>query len=644
MMSELPDLTDWNDMFELPFKMKKEDYLKTFDNMDALTFVTNGIDIFGNDFFEFLNDKSFKDNLAIKLFNESIDTDCWAFYRRLVNIYGVDTLLKIYNKDTLSKIVKDGHLYIVIAAMLEDDVNYVLEYALTDNEFLTNLINNAPYYYSVLNNINYDLIKKYLTKNFKFVKDYFIINNNDYEKLFNDSDIDENTLSKIITKIYDINFISNFFINDKRSLNVFKRLNKEEIGYLIKNNVRFSKEITRSDYLFESIKDESLINFRNKINKISINSNDLDIENKVFNYYSNLLSNYNFSTNLFREYENIGEIEYPFKTDYILSSGALYNRSYDNLKELTNKKISEIVIDYLFKDNIYNVFINIRELLSYNDSLENKIISSNMVKFYKMILDIDKISNEEKINLFYRFKNHRIDTVFYDDINALKKNSYNKFKDEVLYVNSNNKSSELSNKYNTDIYDYRDKEFLILARVLKTPYREDTKNVRDCYSLISNEHVELIYKNDKYIYGYNDFDVNKIMHVYEHDAYSSDLKNGTRFINRIYSPSDLINVSSSINEIQILNTKKDNRYYESIKPSYIIAINDITMEEVNESKRLNIPIVLINEKHKKIINKPVHTNYGRNISHDIFENDTLYSYTRDDSISRDEEIERSKKR
>ena len=48
-MSELPDLTDWNDMFEFPFKMKKEDYLKTFDNIDALTFVTNGIDIFGND-------------------------------------------------------------------------------------------------------------------------------------------------------------------------------------------------------------------------------------------------------------------------------------------------------------------------------------------------------------------------------------------------------------------------------------------------------------------------------------------------------------------------------------------------------------------------------------------------------------------
>ena len=215
-MRELPDLTDWNDMFELPFKMKKEDYLKTFDNMDALTFVTNGIDIFGNDFFEFLNDKSFKDSLAIKLFNESIDTDCWAFYRRLVNLYGVDTLLKIYNNDTLSKIVKDGHLYIVIAAMLEDDVNYVLEYALTDNEFLTNLINNAPYYYSLFNSINYDLIKKYLIKDFDFVKNYFIMNNNDYEKLFNDSDIDENTLSKIITKIYDINFISNFFVRVAR--------------------------------------------------------------------------------------------------------------------------------------------------------------------------------------------------------------------------------------------------------------------------------------------------------------------------------------------------------------------------------------------------------------------------------------------
>ena len=626
-----------------PFKIKKEDYLKTFDNIDALTFLTNGIDIFGTDFFEFLNDKTFKDNLAIKLFNESIDTNCWGFFRRIVSQYGVDTLLKIYNKDTLSKIDNDGHLYIVLASMMEKNLNYVLKYALTDNDFLSCLIKNSKYCYSLLFNIDYDLIKKYIIKDYDFVKNYFILSNDDYEKLFNDFDINEDILSKIITKINDINFVSNFFLNDKRSLNVFKRLNKNEINYLINNNVRFSKEIVKSDYLFESIKDESLIGFRNRINKITINSNYLDIENRVFNYYSSLLSDYNPSSNLFREYESIKEIKYPYNTNYILSSIALLDTSYDNLKELTNKKISEIVIDYLFKDNIYNVFINIRELLSYNDSLENKILSNDMVDFYKMILDIDKINDEDKIKLFYQFKNHRIDTIFYDYINALRKDSYNKFKDEVLHIDIKNKSNDLSSKYNVDIYDYRDKDFMILARVLRTPYEEDTNNYRDCFSLISNEHVELIYKDGKYIYGYNDFDVNRIMHVYEHDAYSSDISNSTRFINRIYRPSDLINASVKINEIQILNTKKDKRF-ESIKPSYIIAIDNITDMIIEESKRLNIPIILINEKHKKIVNSEIHTDYGRNISNNIFQDDVLYKYTDNNFVSKDEERERSKKR
>ena len=40
------------------------------------------------------------------------------------------------------------------------------------------------------------------------------------------------------------------------------------------------------------------------------------------------------------------------------------------LKMETSKKISEVVIDALFSDNIYNVWINIREMIRYNNKLD----------------------------------------------------------------------------------------------------------------------------------------------------------------------------------------------------------------------------------------------------------------------------------
>ena len=66
------------------------------------------------------------------------------------------------------------------------------------------------------------------------------------------------------------------------------------------------------------------------------------------------------------------------------------------LKTETSKKISEVVIDALFSDNIYNVGINIREMLRYNNKLDknDKALDDDRVAFYKMILDFDSISSK----------------------------------------------------------------------------------------------------------------------------------------------------------------------------------------------------------------------------------------------------------
>ena len=54
-----------------------------------------------------------------------------------------------------------------------------------------------------------------------------------------------------------------------------------------------------------------------------------------------------------------------------------------------------------------------------------------------------------------------------------------------------------------------------------------------------------------------------------------------------------------MNEIQILNDKK-NHYYLSRKPDYMIALEKVSDKILKESKRLDIPIVII--KKEKVNN------------------------------------------
>ena len=85
------------------------------------------------------------------------------------------------------------------------------------------------------------------------------------------------------------------------------------------------------------------------------------------------------------------------------------------LKMETSKKISEVVIDALFSDNIYNVGINIREMIRYNNKLNknDKALDDDRVAFYKMILDFDNISSKDKIKLFNEFKDRNFSLIYY---------------------------------------------------------------------------------------------------------------------------------------------------------------------------------------------------------------------------------------
>ena len=381
-----------------------------------------------------------------------------------------------------------------------------------------------------------------------------------------------------------------------------KKIEKDNLKNLGTNNI------------FELIKDPSIIEFRKNINYIIDTLGNTNILNKVYSYYDEILNTYNKDTKLFKDYEKcLKEIEeYGFirkkdREDYLINKKLYYNFDIEfinnpkvYLQKLTSKKISEIVVDYLFSDNIYNVFLNLEEIIRYHENNNLSLISKNVLDFYKKIYFIDSLDNTEKLELLNIFKDTNIDMMYYYHLNLMKIDSYKKINNKLLKINDNK------------IYDYQDKNGYLLARSLHTPWTLKTTNIRDSYFIIDLNNPKLFH-ND-YLYGYNNLNINKIIHVSNKDAASTNNKKENIFVNRIMNIDEL--TKGKMNEIQILNDKKDN-YNISRKPDYIIAIEKVSDKVLNESKRLDIPIVIIRKEKINNIhedNNMLNVTYTNNLS------------------------------
>ena len=172
-----------------------------------------------------------------------------------------------------------------------------------------------------------------------------------------------------------------------------------------------------------------------------------------------LLKQYNEKTGLFLEYEKLLEFvknkDYDHllnctKYDYFIDrkmilklEDCMHNQdgielAYQYLLKNTKEKISEIIIDGLFKDTIYNVWINIKEILRYHKKLSDKekILSQETLNSYQEILNIDTLSNPNKIKLYQKLKDKNIALLFYQDWYRVRKHSYQKIKDVLFKVKS----------------------------------------------------------------------------------------------------------------------------------------------------------------------------------------------------------------
>ena len=390
----------------------------------------------------------------------------------------------------------------------------------------------------------------------------------------------------------------------------------------VRTGVIFNDTILRSNEFFDMLKSKSFVDFRTNINNVEVGNSPEFIEIKLKKYYDAIFNDYDENKRMFKEYIEILAAPDVFKdykkfNNYILdddafqilnSSNQLKNGDcIDMFKKLTNQKISEVLVDALFADNIYNVQLNIKEMFRFNSKLNDneKVIDTTREQFYKMILNIDNVPCTDKIKLYRELKDKNINLMFYEDLRKLKDKSYNLIKSELFDFKNNGDSynEELSNKYGTSVYDMRNKDFFMLVRA-ENGHRDKDRWRRNCYSIISDDNTDVFGHGSVNIYGYNSFENDRVLHMFEGDAFSGDEnKNfGSRErVNRIMTPEELANSSSWYSEIQLVNIKDSNskNTYFAKQPDFIVVYNKPSEGNIRESKERGIPIVIINEQRLK---------------------------------------------
>ena len=508
---------------------------------------------------------------------------------------------------------------------MEESPDEVLEWILNDNDLLREYINISDNMYSMVSMFNYNLIVKLIYKleelgfgtgNVSF--NFSSVNSEDKIRLLGEGFSDE-TIIKLID-YFDDKAKSYFFLNDKRAKYLYKKVN----GFtnLIRSGVRFSRDILLQNDFFDMLKHSNFSEFRRNINAVEKYNDPLIIQSKLAKYYDELINEYDKDRGIFRYYGEIldnpnllksrkrDDFIFNFDVKYVFSPYMDYDNDgnmffensdelFDKLKNITSLKLSEVIVDALFCDSIYNVWLNIREMLRYNEKMipSDRIIGEERVSFYELIFNFDNVSSDDKIELFNKLKDKNINSMFYDDLRKLKDYAYDRIRDDMFVISNNGDkiSDELSLKYGTPVYDLRDSKYTMMVRALGCRYQEGTNNSRDCYSIVSDENNE-VHGNYDNIYGYSSFDNDRVIHMLEMDSFSSDIRDRSgvsRYVNRIMTSKELTNGSGWYSEVDIANRKDDNGKYETMKPDFVVAYDTISDINVIESVRLGIPIVLI---------------------------------------------------
>ena len=553
-----------------------------------------------------------------KLYKELSETNfSYSCIRTVVEVFGVNNCIENIDLDSLRNL-NSSYRYIVTLSNYCDSKEIINKVA-SDEKYCDYFLKNIDNCYFLLEKANYDDVRKIIgnvesnKENYKNLNYFYRgIDNESKEKLLKE-DLSYDLVKEIISSS-NKKIQQSFISNDPRALTMCKDFN---ILKMAEDGIQFPTDIMKQDYFFEKLKADNFVDFRRNINRLYRNNYSDIIQRKVDKYRENIINSYDKAKEIFKQYDfqtqdQIDKL-YDNNKDYILDSETKFNivsnlkdkeKLNQYLKKRTSEKLSEVIIDSLFNDTKNNVSLNINEMLKYNDYLsENKkVLDGDKSDFYSIIKNLDNIPNDKKIEMYENLKEKNVMASFYNDISKLREISYQEISDSLFKTENNidSFSIEESEKNNIGVYDLSKKSYYLLVRVLSREYHEGTNSSQSSYSLISDKNLS-VFENatNSLIYVYDKIDPKRIINVYQGDSYTVDDKNNlTNRVNRIATPKEIVESNSSFSEINIANEKNrdynetdENYKYKEMKPTGVLCIGKITKRQVDECKRLNIPLL-----------------------------------------------------
>ncbi len=561
-----------------------------------------------------IENRKFQEKLYKELSETSFSYSC---IRIVVEVFGVNNCIENIDLDSLRNL-NSSYRYIVTLSNYCDSKEIINKVA-SDEKYCDYFLKNIDNCYFLLEKANYDDVRKIIgnvesnKENYKNLNYFYRgIDNESKEKLLKE-DLSYDLVKEIISSS-NKKIQQSFISNDPRALTMCKDFN---VLKMAEDGIQFPTDIMKQDYFFEKLKADNFVDFRRNINRLYRNNYSDIIQRKVDKYRENIINSYDKAKEIFKQYDfqtqdQIDKL-YDNNKDYILDSETKFNivsnlkdkeKLNQYLKKRTSEKLSEVIIDSLFNDTKNNVSLNINEMLKYNDYLsENKkVLDGDKSDFYSIIKNLDNIPNDKKIEMYENLKEKNVMASFYNDISKLREISYQEISDSLFKTENNidSFSIEESEKNNIGVYDLSKKSYYLLVRVLSREYHEGTNSSQSSYSLISDKNLS-VFENatNSLIYVYDKIDPKRIINVYQGDSYTVDDKNNlTNRVNRIATPKEIVESNSSFSEINIANEKNrdynetdENYKYKEMKPTGVLCIGKITKRQVDECKRLNIPLL-----------------------------------------------------
>lgn len=568
-----------------------------------------------------------------KIRNQLMDDKYHYTFVWLVQI--LDDYSYIADDDMVNKIINNNRCTDKLNAIMtsgKDNSPYIKNEKILKKIFengLQTFLSSLNYDSSILV-INY-MIKNNLESNFRNftpeIKYKLLCNENIKEELLNSKEL-KNILKGLDQKNFDI------LVKNEKCKNIILNSDIDYIANFISANISFPPELY-NDYRFKKIflDINDISTYRKKIDKLEINNGMIadEIDKKRFKNYdaiiddyidgyshlsrqiiSNMEKNKNYDTLIndqIKQFINKKEIEYLKQNP---SSNIFSTNNENNLKkylyEYDKNNFKEILIDRFFKDIPYNFLKNLKVMMDYNKTINTTILNERK-SIYEKILNFDNLSFPEIKKLYEECKKiSNLSELFYEDYRNMKNNSYTNLISSA--INPNNLSLKKSNEYGIPIYELNGEKFFAFVHVTSAS-REDVynpniwvENNKEGLSLSYIGSDNIVTFSDPFeniVFGFSNLDYNRIVHLRNDDSfssYNSNYNDASRYVQKMYTPQNLIDNTNRYNEI-VYQEKNKNIPQEKVKPDYIVCYDDIKEGDLKVAMNYNLPIVLVDTKKYK---------------------------------------------